>query len=379
MIDELTIQRIIDAANVVDVLSDFYTLKKTGSEFECLCPFHADKHLGSFKVSPRKNIYMCFSCGASGDSVEFLMRHEGLSFPDAIRWLGQKYGISVEGGERFTPRPCKPHQPAPQLPTLVLPADMPDKFASRESLMWDNLVGWLYRQPFDSKQQHTLDMVLRQYRIGHSRLGHTIFWQIDEEGNVRTGKLMLYREDGHRDKATRHSFDWVHSMLARAGKIDLDKHECKPTLFGMHLIDKYPDATIHIVESEKTAIIMSAIYGNIEEHLWLACGGLSQLSREKIQPLIGRGRTIFLHPDRDGIEDWKARAEAIGYGKMNISAELVTTYWQEEDGEKADVADVALRILRDRNKPHTIGDYMRKYPALRTLIEKLQEKNNERH
>ena len=61
MIDELTIQRIIDAANVVDVLSDFYTLKKTGSEFECLCPFHADKHLGSFKVSPRKNIYMCFS------------------------------------------------------------------------------------------------------------------------------------------------------------------------------------------------------------------------------------------------------------------------------------------------------------------------------
>ena len=111
MLDRFDIQRIVDAANVVDVISDFIQLKKCGSEYECLCPFHDDRHMGSFKVSPRINRYHCFSCEADGDAVDFLRAHAGMSFPDAIKYLGAKYGIMVEGADKFHPKPCKPHQP----------------------------------------------------------------------------------------------------------------------------------------------------------------------------------------------------------------------------------------------------------------------------
>ena len=70
-IDKLTIEKIKDAASIVDVIGDFYDLKKKGVNYECLCPFHDDRHLGSFKISPKKNTYSCYSCGAHGNSVDF--------------------------------------------------------------------------------------------------------------------------------------------------------------------------------------------------------------------------------------------------------------------------------------------------------------------
>ena len=111
MIDNLTIEKIKSAASIVDVIGDFYELRKNGKDYTCLCPFHEDRHLGSFKVSPTKNCYTCFSCGEHGKPLDFLMKHEHLSFIDAIRWLGKKYGIEVEGADKFsvrasTPRPA---------------------------------------------------------------------------------------------------------------------------------------------------------------------------------------------------------------------------------------------------------------------------------
>ena len=97
MIDEATVRRIKDAANVADVIGDFRELRKRGADrWECLCPFHDDRHLGSFAVSRRHNRYCCYSCGAKGDSIDFLMQAEGMTYPDALRWLGRKYGIEVE-------------------------------------------------------------------------------------------------------------------------------------------------------------------------------------------------------------------------------------------------------------------------------------------
>ena len=95
MIEKSTIDRIMSVQNIVDVIGDFYELKKAGKEYQCLCPFHGDRHLGSFMVSPSKNMFKCFSCGIAGDSIDFLQQHERLSYPDAIRWLGRKYGIDV--------------------------------------------------------------------------------------------------------------------------------------------------------------------------------------------------------------------------------------------------------------------------------------------
>ena len=98
MIDRLTVDKILDAANIVDVVSDFVTLKRAGSNLKGLCPFHDDR-TPSFIVSPARNYCKCFACGEGGSPVGFIMKHENLSYPDALRYLAKKYGIKIEEKE----------------------------------------------------------------------------------------------------------------------------------------------------------------------------------------------------------------------------------------------------------------------------------------
>ena len=92
MIDQLTVERILDAANIVDVVSEFVTLRRRGVNWVGLCPFHNEK-TPSFYVSPAKGICKCFSCGKGGNAIHFIMEHEQLAFYDAAAWLADKYGI----------------------------------------------------------------------------------------------------------------------------------------------------------------------------------------------------------------------------------------------------------------------------------------------
>lgn len=94
MIDPQTIERIQDTAQIVDVVSDFVTLRRRGVNFVGLCPFHDDR-TPSFYVSPAKNICKCFSCGEGGSSVHFIMKHEQLSYYEALKFLAKKYNIEV--------------------------------------------------------------------------------------------------------------------------------------------------------------------------------------------------------------------------------------------------------------------------------------------
>jgi DNA primase, catalytic core len=98
MIDQLTIDRILDAANIVDVVSEFVTLRKRGVNYVGLCPFHADK-TPSFYVSPAKNICKCFSCGEGGTAVHFVMKHEQITYFEALRILAKKYNIEIQERE----------------------------------------------------------------------------------------------------------------------------------------------------------------------------------------------------------------------------------------------------------------------------------------
>lgn len=99
MISQQTVQRINDAARIDEVVGGFVNLKKAGSHFKGLCPFHNEK-TPSFVVSPAKGIYKCFGCGAAGNSSKFLMEHEHISYPEALRWLANKYNIEIEEDER---------------------------------------------------------------------------------------------------------------------------------------------------------------------------------------------------------------------------------------------------------------------------------------
>ncbi|MDL2282778.1 DNA primase [Parabacteroides sp. OttesenSCG-928-G06] len=98
MIDQPTIDRILDSANIVDVVSEFVTLRRRGVNYVGLCPFHTDK-TPSFYVSPAKNICKCFACGEGGSSVHFIMKHEQLTYFDALRFLAKKYNIEIQERE----------------------------------------------------------------------------------------------------------------------------------------------------------------------------------------------------------------------------------------------------------------------------------------
>jgi hypothetical protein len=383
-INKHIIEKVTDAARIEDVVLDCLGsydartnptgLRKKGVRYTAICPFHDDRHDGNFIVYPKDNCYRCFTCDAKGGPVQFLMAHERLSFPDAIRWLGKKYNIEVDDVPLdYTPPPPRPLPPP--LPMLTLPMSM---VTAREHTEDDNLCRWLRSLPWDGAQRSRIDNILAEYHIGHSRNGMTIFWQIDEHRKVRTGKMMLYKADGHRDKTARYNFDWIHAALfrdIRHPEYSDEKQECKPTIFGIHLLSTYPKASINIVESEKTAIIMAIAYGNRPSEVWMACGGAENISREKLAPIIKENRRIILYPDRDAIDKWRAKAANLRYDRLTVNVQAVKDWWMPQDGEKADIADVIIRLLTSHTTPTTtVGDAMKNNPAIQKLVEKLNLK-----
>ena len=98
MIDHATIERIKDAANIVEVVSEFVTLRKSGSNYKGLCPFH-DEKTPSFYVSPARGTCHCFGCGKGGNPIGFIMEHEQMTYPEALRWLARKYHIEIKERE----------------------------------------------------------------------------------------------------------------------------------------------------------------------------------------------------------------------------------------------------------------------------------------
>lgn len=94
-ISESTISRIKESVSIVDVIGEYVPLKRVGQSYKALCPFHSEK-TPSFIVNPKKGIFHCFGCGVGGNVFNFLMKYKGISFPDAVRLLGEKVGISVE-------------------------------------------------------------------------------------------------------------------------------------------------------------------------------------------------------------------------------------------------------------------------------------------
>ena len=405
-IERNKIDKVLESAKIEEVIKDCLGsygpdnkagLKKVGVRYEALCPFHDDKSLGSFVVYPKGNCYKCFACGAKGGVVDFLMKHEGLSYPDAIRWLGKKYNIDVDSVDvnwTYTPRPAPP-----PLDLLTLP--MVKK--TMTAIAQDNLVKWILNDiRWDYVQSLRVMPVLAEYCVGHGKNGHTIFWQIDEQKRVRTGKMMKYYPQGHpkfghRDKEASWNFDFIHSTLSRhwdeengvmtdeppypfPNIYNPDKQEPQLTFFGMHLLDKYgKSATVNIVESEKTAVLMAIAYGNHATQVWMACGGLEMITRERLKPIIDRGRRIVLFPDRDGIEKWKVKAEQMHYERLTIDTKPVTEWWKPDDGEKADIADVVVRIINNSTELKTIDQVRKEMPQANGLIDKLnlEVENNE--
>jgi hypothetical protein len=366
------VRRVLDRAKIEDVVGDFVTLRKAGVNLTGLCPFHDDENDGNFIVRPSSiseknhgNTYRCFVCDKKGGPVQFLMEHERLSFPDAIRWLGKKYNEPVDDIPlNYTPPPPRP-KPAP-LPVL----EIPRSYVKRTMELGGDkniFIYWFMHLPWDDEQRVRLQQTLWMYCVGGWRDGRVVFWQIDHNGIPRAAKLMkFYPKEhpkyGHRVKEEHPG--WIYNQDGVRQRLEPDKHEIIKPLFGSHLLNRYPKAVINIVESEKTAIVMANYYGNHDSQIWMACGGLKFLQLDSLQPLIDQGRTIWLWPDKDGREAWQEVCDKLGYDHCRLYTNFFDTCWTEADGDKADVADIAIRMMTTGEKPRKAEPDVKHEPVL---------------
>ena len=352
--DEI-IRAVTGAARIEDVVGDFVKLRKAGVNMTGLCPFHADQHDGNFIVRPSSigearhgNTYRCFVCDAKGGPVQFLMNAEHMTFPDAIRWLGKKYCIEVDNVPMdWTPPPPQPTPPPP--PDLEIPRAYVKRTMDIATWWQVTFRKWYMTLPWNMEQLATANDTLWQYCIGGWNDGRVVFWMIDHTGVPRAAKIMAYKEDGHRDKDAHPS--WIYNQDGCRQQLKPDEHTILKPLFGSHLLAKYPNAAVNIVESEKTAVVMANYYRDFERQIWLACGGLQHLRLEAMQPLIDQGRTVWLWPDKDGRDKWQEVADKLGSEKVHLYTNFFDTCWRDVDGDKADVADIAIRMMQTGEGP----------------------------
>ena len=371
-IEQWIIDKVKDAADIVDVVGDFVTLRKAGVNYTGLCPFHDDQTDGNFMVRPKGlsnggNTYHCFVChkrGGGGGPVDFLMKcpKTKMSFVDAIRYLGKKYCIEVDDVPvNFTPPPPKP-TPPPKPRITFKRQTVKD---SMEGVNQTLFVKWLSELNWNDEQRARLAQTLRMYCVASCTNGYewVRFWQITHEGVPLTAKWMRYKADGHRVKGKNpngsniYANDWEHAWRARTNQYDESKYDTSGrALFGAHLLKSYSQAIVNVVESEKTALIMANYYGHPEQQLWLACGGLEWLQLSAMQPLIDQGRTVWLWPDKDGVEKWQEVADKLGSDKVQVYSRFFETCWTEADGDKADCADITIRMMTTGERPREIRE-----------------------
>lgn len=253
--------------------------------------------------------------------------------------------------------------PKPLPPSYIAPEYM-ERTLHRES----PLFGYL-RQKLGAE---AVDAALKACNVGATKDGSVIYWQVDTLCNIRTGKIIPYKADGHRDKRGR--TDWVHSVLLRFHRVE--SYNLVQCLFGEHLLKQYPGKPVALVEAEKTAIVCSVTH---PQFVWVAVGSLAQLntygkSLDKLKIL--QGRKIYAFPDADGYGHWCAKADVLRTHGFDITVvDYIERHATPE--QKAHGADIADLILAEREaapppayNPGLMA-MMAQSPALQTLIDKL--------
>ena len=192
--------------------------------------------------------------------------------------------------------------------------------------------------------EEQMQRAARRYRLGRSRDGGIIFWQIDEHDVLRDGKIMYYREDCHRDHDRKPT--WVSYLLKRSGQLP-EEFKSEHCLFGLHLLSEKcrvnsEKLATAVVESEKTAVIMSEVK---PEYVWLATGGKTELNVAKLKPLAGRKVILFPDTDENGqtYREWYEVAEAATdvFGHpFTVSSILEQRATKAQKAAKIDIVDL---------------------------------------
>ncbi len=247
VISQQTIQQIISRLDILEVVGEYVKLKKRGANYLGLCPFHNEK-TPSFTVSPAKEIYKCFGCGKSGNSISFLMEHDKLTYTEALRWLAKKYNVEIE--ETATDPEYREQQQVADSLYII------NQFARQffETQLWENeigqAVGYSYLQ-----QRGFSDETIRKFQLGYCLNDRSSFAdaavknQYSPEVLIKSG-LVVQREDGLVDNYRDRIIFPIHNPI---GKI---------IGFGARLIKKNDKAPKYINTPENEVYVKSkSLYG----------------------------------------------------------------------------------------------------------------------
>lgn len=313
-------------------------VRKAGVNHTTLCPWHDDHHPSlSLVEGTGKNYCHCFSCDKGGDVISFTMQHEGWSFQEACRWLSSEFGISTT--QCYVPCPM-PRPVAKHVEPVYtyIPMEMVDRLVSAENSLCRCLMRMF--------QPEAVEWLTEEYRLGcYSMNGqddYTVFPNIDAQGRVCNLKVQHYETDPYSGRfahSDHGSCYWLGAIWAREGLLPKDAVFRSVCLFGEHLLPRYPNSKVALVESPKNALFGALAFPQM---VWIATGNKGMLKREVLMPL--RGRDVIVIPDCDAVSGWTQAVR----GMNDLANFIVSDFCQSHAPEgqpKYDIADYLCQQL----------------------------------
>lgn len=326
----------IPMAAVVGKLAKVY---RKGSALVTKCVWHEDKHPS---LTLYDNHCHCFACGAHDTPIGYVMQKLSMDFLHACEWLSDNFGKgATDMSSLMTEIENMPKAEKESGPVAYIPLDYARRMMSTEN----SFCKCLY-QMFDSAK---VDMVAEEYMLGTWQSKRydddVMFPSIDEHGQVHNIKVQHYctdMESEHFCSCDKSHILWIGKDLARQGIVPKGSSFDNDCLFGAHLLPRYPDKTVRLVESPKNAIL-GAMY--CPQYLWLATGNKGALNSKTLAPLKGRNVTVF--PDRDAITEWTEKLASLSW----LANFVVSDFCERKappENKKYDIADFLIQAYRNR-------------------------------
>lgn len=292
--------------------------------------------------------HTCNSCGTRRSLTRYVDEN-GRYLADDVGKCNKldKCGYHKKPRDYFAENPSAPRPKRtyakPYLPKAVRARDYIDSTYLTNSLNGyerNNFVKFLttWFLPYDPE---AVEKAVVDYMIGTHRDGRTIYWQVDGNQRIRTGKILAYSATTGKRNHDRFP-DWVHAELKRQGIFtDFNLKQC---FFGEHLLSEHPDLPIGLVEAEKTAIIAALSTDVFPPMVWIACGGLQNLKAEALAR-IAKGRSVLVFPDANGFDRWQEIVNESGVERISVSRLIEE---KANDAERKGGYDLADYLINEQ-------------------------------